>query len=46
MKRQAKTKQWHQRHVNDFYVQQSVEQGYRSRSAFKRMAYSIAALGS
>ena len=35
MKRQAKTHVWHQRHVNDFYVKQSVEQGYRSRSAYK-----------
>jgi len=37
MKRQAKTHAWHQRHVNDFYVKQSVEQGYRSRSAYKLM---------
>jgi 23S rRNA (uridine2552-2'-O)-methyltransferase len=37
MKRQAKTHVWHQRHVNDFYVKQSVEQGYRSRSAYKLM---------
>jgi 23S rRNA (uridine2552-2'-O)-methyltransferase len=37
MKRQAKTHAWHQRHVNDFYVRQSVEQGYRSRSAYKLM---------
>ncbi|OYY92606.1 MAG: 23S rRNA methyltransferase [Hydrogenophilales bacterium 28-61-23] len=37
MKRQAKSRVWHQRHVNDFYVQQSVEQGYRSRSAYKLM---------
>ena len=37
MKRQAKTRQWHQKHVNDFYVKQSVEQGYRSRSAYKLM---------
>ncbi len=35
MKRQAKTRVWHQRHVNDFYVRQSVEQGYRSRAAYK-----------
>lgn len=37
MKRQAKTHVWHQRHVNDFYVKQSVEQGYRSRAAYKLM---------
>jgi len=37
VKRQAKSRVWHQRHVNDFYVQQSVEQGYRSRSAYKLM---------
>ncbi len=37
MKRQAKTRTWHQQHVNDFYVKQSVEQGYRSRSAYKLM---------
>ena len=37
MKRQAKTHAWHQRHVNDFYVRQSVEQGYRSRAAYKLM---------
>ncbi len=37
MKRQQKSRVWHQRHVNDFYVQQSVEQGYRSRSAYKLM---------
>jgi 23S rRNA (uridine2552-2'-O)-methyltransferase len=37
MKRQAKTHAWHQRHVNDYYVRQSVEQGYRSRSAYKLM---------
>lgn len=37
MKRQAKTHAWHQRHVNDFYVKQSVEQGYRSRAAYKLM---------
>ncbi len=37
MKRQAKSRVWHQRHVNDFYVKQSVEQGYRSRSAYKLM---------
>lgn len=37
MKRQAKSRVWHHRHVNDFYVQQSVEQGYRSRSAYKLM---------
>jgi 23S rRNA (uridine2552-2'-O)-methyltransferase len=37
VKRQAKSRVWHQRHVNDFYVKQSVEQGYRSRSAYKLM---------
>jgi 23S rRNA (uridine2552-2'-O)-methyltransferase len=37
VKRQQKSRVWHQRHVNDFYVQQSVEQGYRSRSAYKLM---------
>lgn len=35
MKRQAKTHAWHHQHVNDFYVRQSVEQGWRSRAAFK-----------
>jgi 23S rRNA (uridine2552-2'-O)-methyltransferase len=35
MKRQAKTRAWHHQHVNDFYVKQSVEQGWRSRAAFK-----------
>jgi 23S rRNA (uridine2552-2'-O)-methyltransferase len=35
MKRQAKTRAWHHRHVNDWYVRQSVEQGYRSRAAYK-----------
>lgn len=37
MKRQAKTHEWHQRHVNDFYVKQANEQGWRSRAAFKLM---------
>jgi 23S rRNA (uridine2552-2'-O)-methyltransferase len=37
MKRQAKTRVWHQQHANDFYVRQSVEQGYRSRAAYKLM---------
>lgn len=37
MKRQAKTRAWHHKHVNDFYVKQSVEQGYRSRAAYKLM---------
>lgn len=37
MKRQAKTREWHQRHVNDFYVKQATEQGWRSRAAFKLM---------
>jgi 23S rRNA (uridine2552-2'-O)-methyltransferase len=35
MKRKAKTHAWHQRHVNDFYVKQANEQGWRSRAAFK-----------
>ena len=35
MKRQSKTHAWHHQHVNDFYVRQSVEQGWRSRAAFK-----------
>ena len=34
-KRQSKTRAWHHQHVNDFYVRQSVEQGWRSRAAFK-----------
>ncbi|MDP2431096.1 MAG: RlmE family RNA methyltransferase [Pseudomonadota bacterium] len=37
MKRQAKTRVWHHKHVNDFYVRQSVVQGYRSRAAYKLM---------
>ena len=37
MKRQAKTREWHHRHVNDFYVRQATEQGWRSRAAFKLM---------
>jgi 23S rRNA (uridine2552-2'-O)-methyltransferase len=37
MKRQAKTRAWHHQHANDFYVRQSVEQGWRSRAAFKLM---------
>lgn len=37
MKRQAKSHAWHHQHVNDFYVRQSVEQGWRSRAAFKLM---------
>lgn len=37
MKRQAKTHAWHHQHVNDYYVRQSVEQGWRSRAAFKLM---------
>jgi 23S rRNA (uridine2552-2'-O)-methyltransferase len=37
MKRQAKTHAWHHQHANDFYVRQSVEQGYRSRAAYKLM---------
>jgi 23S rRNA (uridine2552-2'-O)-methyltransferase len=35
MKRQAKTHAWHHQHVNDFYVKQANEQGWRSRAAFK-----------
>ncbi|MCU0842184.1 MAG: RlmE family RNA methyltransferase [Thiobacillaceae bacterium] len=35
MKRQAKTRAWHHRHVSDPYVRQAAEQGYRSRAAFK-----------
>lgn len=35
MKRQAKTRAWHHRHVHDPYVRQATEQGYRSRAAFK-----------
>lgn len=35
MKRQAKTRAWHQRHVHDPYVRQAAKQGYRSRAAFK-----------
>jgi len=37
MKRQAKTHAWHHQHVNDFYVKQANEQGWRSRAAFKLM---------
>jgi 23S rRNA (uridine2552-2'-O)-methyltransferase len=37
VKRQAKTRDWHHRHVNDFYVQQATAQGWRSRAAFKLM---------
>ena len=37
MKRQAKTRAWHHRHVHDPYVRQATEQGYRSRAAFKLM---------
>ncbi len=37
MKRQAKTHAWHHQHARDFYVRQSVEQGYRSRAAYKLM---------
>ncbi len=37
MKRQAKTRAWHHQHAHDFYVRQSVEQGYRSRAASKLM---------
>ena len=35
MKRKAKTHVWHHKHVNDFYVKQATEQGWRSRAAFK-----------
>lgn len=37
MKRQAKTREWHHRHVHDFYVRRATEQGWRSRAAFKLM---------
>jgi 23S rRNA (uridine2552-2'-O)-methyltransferase len=37
MKRKAKTHSWHHQHVNDFYVRQANEQGWRSRAAFKLM---------
>ena len=37
MKRQAKTRAWHHQHARDFYVRRSVEQGYRSRAAYKLM---------
>jgi 23S rRNA (uridine2552-2'-O)-methyltransferase len=37
MRRQAKTRAWHHRHVHDPYVRQAAEQGYRSRAAFKLM---------
>ncbi|KAF0102054.1 MAG: 23S rRNA (uridine2552-2'-O)-methyltransferase [bacterium] len=37
MKRQAKTRAWHHQHAHDFYVRKSVEQGYRSRAAYKLM---------
>lgn len=37
MKRQAKTRAWHHQHAHDFYVRRSVEQGYRSRAAYKLM---------
>lgn len=37
MKRQAKTRAWHHQHANDFYVRRSLEQGYRSRAAYKLM---------
>jgi 23S rRNA (uridine2552-2'-O)-methyltransferase len=37
MKRKAKTHSWHHQHVNDFYVRQATEQGWRSRAAFKLM---------
>lgn len=35
MKRQAKTRAWHFRHVHDPYVRQAAAQGYRSRAAYK-----------
>lgn len=35
MKRKAKTRAWHYRHVHDPYVRQATAQGYRSRAAFK-----------
>jgi len=34
-RRRAKSHAWHQRHVNDVYVRQAGEQGWRARSAFK-----------
>jgi 23S rRNA (uridine2552-2'-O)-methyltransferase len=37
MKRKAKTHSWHHQHVNDFYVRQATEQGWRSRAAYKLM---------
>jgi 23S rRNA (uridine2552-2'-O)-methyltransferase len=37
VKRSAKTHIWHQRHVNDHYVQMATKAGYRSRAAFKLM---------
>jgi len=37
MKRQAKTRAWRHQHAHDFYVRKSVEQGYRSRAAYKLM---------
>ena len=33
--RRKKTKQWAQRHVNDVYVKQATQSGYRARSVFK-----------
>jgi 23S rRNA (uridine2552-2'-O)-methyltransferase len=38
MKRQSKTRAWHHRHVRDPFVRQAVDEGYRSRAAFKLMA--------
>jgi len=35
MKRRSKSKQWHRRHVSDFYVKKAQQAGYRSRSAYK-----------
>ena len=34
-KRQRKTKQWAQRHINDPFVKKATGQGYRSRAVFK-----------
>lgn len=35
MKRTKTSRAWMSEHVNDFYVKQAKEQGYRSRAAFK-----------
>lgn len=36
-KRQSKSRAWHHQHVHDYYVRRAVEQGWRSRAAFKLM---------